>query len=62
MRFSRTRLSDALHTKACTFAHPTFVSATEDVALAHSIVEGVTIGGILLGLGIQLPLWRPDRT
>ena len=36
-------------------------SATEDVALAHSTVEGVTIGGLLLGLGIQLPLWRPDR-
>ena len=56
MRFSRTRLSDVLHAKACTLAHPVFVSATEVVALARSTIECVTTGGLLLGLGIQLPL------
>ena len=62
MRFSRTRLSDVLHTKACALTRPTFIiSAAEDVALVHSTIERITIDGFLLGLGIQLPLWRPDR-
>jgi len=56
MRFSRTRLSDVLHTKACAFARPALASAAEDVAPVHSTIERVTIGGFLLGLGIELPL------
>ncbi len=42
MRFSRTRLSDVLHAKACAFVRPTIVSAAEDVASAHSTTERVT--------------------
>jgi len=34
MRFSRTRLSDVLHAKACAFSRPMFTVATEDVAPA----------------------------
>ena len=56
MRFSRTRLSDVLHVKACALARLTFISAAKDVAPAHSTIECVTIGRFLFGLGIQLPL------
>jgi hypothetical protein len=50
------RLSDVLHAKACAFSRPAFVSATEDIAPAHSIMERETRDGFLLGLGIELPL------
>ena len=58
MRFSRTRLSDALHTKACTLAYPVSRKCT-----GFSVANRASAAATSAMTGVQPPVsvWRNNR-